>query len=63
MQRHTISDDKPALDKYVETRDPGAMELLVLVAVLVVLDVLAALYGYDSRVLDPRTKLDWWPGA
>jgi hypothetical protein len=37
------------------------MELLVIAAALVVLDVLALRFGHDSRVLDERDRRGWWP--
>jgi hypothetical protein len=61
MKLHTISDDTSALDKYLARRDAGPMELILLVAALVVLDVLAARFGYDSRRLNPRDARGWWP--
>jgi hypothetical protein len=60
MQLHTIFDDTSALDKYLARRDAGSMELLMLVIALVVLDLLAARFGYDSRVRDPRDARGWW---
>jgi hypothetical protein len=39
------------------------MELLILLAALVVFDVLAARYGFDSRALNPRDARGWWPAA
>lgn len=60
MQLHTIFDDTSALDTYLHVRDAGHMELLLLVAALVVFDVLAARYGFDSRVLNPRDARGWW---
>jgi hypothetical protein len=32
----------------------------MLVIAVVVLDLLAARFGYDSRVLDPRDARGWW---
>jgi len=61
MQLHTISDDTSALDKYLARRDAGRMELILFVGALVLLDVLAARFGYDSRLLDPRDRRGWWP--
>jgi hypothetical protein len=37
------------------------MEVALLIAALVILDLLAAKFGYDSRVLDPRDIRGWWP--
>jgi hypothetical protein len=61
MKLHTISDDTSALDKYLAWRDAGPMELILFVAALVVLDVLAARFGHDSRRLNPRDARGWWP--
>jgi hypothetical protein len=61
MQLHTVFDDTSALDKYLYQRDAVGMELLLIMAALILLDVLAARYGYDSRVLDPRRHVRWWP--
>ena len=36
------------------------MELVVFVLALVLLDVLALLFGEDSRRLDPRDARRWW---
>jgi hypothetical protein len=37
------------------------MEVALLIAALVILDLLAAKFGYDSRALDPRDIRGWWP--
>jgi len=37
------------------------MELLVVIALLLLLDILAMRYGVDSRHLDPRDNRRWWP--
>jgi len=37
------------------------MELVLIVVALIVLDLLAARFGVDSRLLDPRDKRGWWP--
>jgi hypothetical protein len=37
------------------------MELILFVGALVLLDVLAFRFGYDSRLLDPRDRRGWWP--
>jgi hypothetical protein len=39
------------------------MELMVFVAALMLLDLLALRFGYDSRILDPRDMRRWWPGS
>ena len=39
------------------------MELLLLASGLVALDILALLFGADSRVLDPRARHEWWPAT
>jgi hypothetical protein len=62
MQVHTISHDTSALDKYLVQRDAGHMELILFVGALVLLDILAARFGHDSRLLDPRDVRGWWPG-
>ena len=61
MQLQTISHDTSALDKYLVQRDAGCMEIILIVITLLVLDVLAARFGHDSRVLDPRDPRGWWP--
>ena len=38
------------------------MEIILVVAALIVLDLLAARFGYDSRLLDPRDRRGWWLG-
>lgn len=37
------------------------MELLILIALLLLLDLLAMRFGVDSRRLDPRDNHRWWP--
>ena len=37
------------------------MELVLIVVALIVLDLLAARFGVDSRLLDPRDTRRWWP--
>jgi hypothetical protein len=37
------------------------MELMIFIAALVVLDLLAARFGYDSRMRDPRDLRGWLP--
>ena len=61
MQLHTIFYDTSALDKYLVRRDAGRMELILFVGALVLLDVFAARFGHDSRLLDPRERRGWWP--
>jgi hypothetical protein len=60
MQLHTISDDTCALDKYLVAREAGCMEAIVLLAALLMLDVLAAKFGYDSRIIELRNPRGWW---
>jgi len=36
------------------------MELLVVIAMLIVLDISAFRFGVDSRVLDERDRRGWW---
>jgi hypothetical protein len=37
------------------------MELLVIGAALIMLDLLAMRFGADSRRLDERDRRGWWP--
>jgi len=39
------------------------MELIIFVAALLLLDLLAARFGYDSRIVDlnVRDRRPWWP--
>jgi hypothetical protein len=37
------------------------MELILFVVALLVLDMLAYRYGYDSRIIDLRDRRPWWP--
>ena len=60
MQVHTDCHDKSALDNYVQACDSGHMELVLCVLALIALDLLAARYGFDSRILDPRDTRRWW---
>jgi hypothetical protein len=37
------------------------MELLLIGAALIILDLLALRFGVDSRRLDERDRRGWWP--
>ncbi len=37
------------------------MELLIVLAIFLVLDLLALCFGVDSRVQDPADDRGWWP--
>jgi hypothetical protein len=37
------------------------MEVILILAALVLLAVLAARFGYDSREFNPRDSRGWWP--
>jgi hypothetical protein len=37
------------------------MELFILIALILILDILAMRFGVDSRMLDARDGRGWWP--
>lgn len=61
MQRHTIFDDTCLLDKCLKWSDSACMELILIVAGLLLLDILAMRFGVDSRILDvhDEAELRW----